>query len=276
MHEPRVRSPQSAFDALASHYDALFSSAQNAVMAWLRRENLALMQRVFPPGGRLLEIGCGTGEEAVALAQRGYTVWATDVSPRMVQQTTARAAAAGVGDRVHGLVVPARHLHTLGKQAFFDGAFASFGALNCEPDIQAWVQAMQTLLRPHAPLICSVMNRWALWETAWFAAHGQLRQAVHRWGRGWRAATMPTAEGRVRVPVRYFSEREMRRLLAPAFRVEMVAAWPLLLPPPYLDALFQHWRALFARVEWLERRLRTLPLCRALGDHLLVVARRRA
>nr|WP_290669005.1 class I SAM-dependent methyltransferase [Ardenticatena sp.] len=276
MHEPMMRAPRSAFDALAPCYDALFSAASNAVMAWLRRENLALMQRLFPPGGHLLEIGCGTGEEAVALARLGYTVWATDVSPRMVQQTAARAAAAGVSDRVHGVVVPARDLHTLGKQAFFDGAFASFGALNCEPDVQAWVQAMRTLLRPDAPLICSVMNRWALWEAFWFALHGQPRQAVRRWGQGWQVAAMPSAEGRVIVPVRYFSEREIRRWLAPTFVIEWVAAWPLLLPPPYLDALFRRWRSLFASVEWLERRLRSLPLCRTLGDHLLVVARRRA
>ncbi|WP_152968835.1 class I SAM-dependent methyltransferase [Ardenticatena maritima] len=269
-------SPQSAFDALAPCYDALFSSAHNALMAWLRRENLALMQRLFPPGGRLLEIGCGTGEEAVALARLGYTVWATDVAPGMVEQAAKRAAAMGVRDRVHTLVVPARDVGTLGVSSFFDGAFTSFGALNCEPDVQAWVQAMFTLLRPHAPLMCSVMNRWAVWEMAWYALHGEPRQAVRRLGGGWRQARMPTAEGHALVSVRYFSEREMRRVLAPAFTVETVAAWPLLLPPPYLDALFRRWRALFARLEWLERRVRSLPFCRALGDHVLVIARRRA
>ncbi len=37
-----------AFDAVASDYDAVYGSEGNAVMAWLRRESLALLQETFP------------------------------------------------------------------------------------------------------------------------------------------------------------------------------------------------------------------------------------
>src|SRR5437016_13465332 len=41
----------------------------------------ALMSLLPPPPARVLECGCGTGWLAYFLAQRGYDVVATDVSP---------------------------------------------------------------------------------------------------------------------------------------------------------------------------------------------------
>lgn len=50
----------------------------------------------LPATGRVLEVGCGTGTNAVWLAQRGLTVTALDLSPLAVSRARARAEAAGV------------------------------------------------------------------------------------------------------------------------------------------------------------------------------------
>ncbi|MCB9898560.1 MAG: methyltransferase domain-containing protein [Planctomycetes bacterium] len=46
--------------------------------------------------GRALEIGCGTGVNALELARRGFAVTAFDVAPRAVDRARARFAAAGL------------------------------------------------------------------------------------------------------------------------------------------------------------------------------------
>ena len=50
--------------------------------------------------GRALDVACGTGAQAVWLAQRGFDVVAVDASDTAVGLATAAATAAGVGDRV--------------------------------------------------------------------------------------------------------------------------------------------------------------------------------
>ena len=72
-----------AFDAIAPGYDAAYGPQANRVMAWMRAENLALLEAIFPVGAHLLEIGCGTGEEAIHLAGHGRTVLATDIARAM-------------------------------------------------------------------------------------------------------------------------------------------------------------------------------------------------
>lgn len=53
-----------------------------------------------PQAGDLLDLGCGYGPLAVALATRapGATVWAVDVNERALELTRANAAAAGLGN----------------------------------------------------------------------------------------------------------------------------------------------------------------------------------
>jgi SAM-dependent methyltransferase len=49
-----------------------------------------------PPAGRALDIGCGTGTQAVYLAQRGWQVTGVDVVERAVQAARVKVATAGV------------------------------------------------------------------------------------------------------------------------------------------------------------------------------------
>lgn len=53
------------------------------------------------PKGRALDIGCGTGTNAVYLAGRGYDVVGVDFAPRALERARRRAADAGVSVAFH-------------------------------------------------------------------------------------------------------------------------------------------------------------------------------
>lgn len=264
-----------SFDAVACAYDAVYGPEANPVMAWMRQQSLAVLATVFPAQSRLLEVGCGTGDEAIFLARRGAEVWITDISPAMVACARRKAAAAGVGSRVHALVIAAGDLAALQPWRPFDGVYSSFGALNCEPNLEAWADAVARLVRPSGTLVCSVMNRWCLWETLWYVAHGRFEEAFRRWRPGWQHARLASDTGPLSVPTRYLSAGELRRLLAPAFQVHRVFALPVLLPPPYLAPLFRRYAQVFRRFERWEVFFRARWPWRYLGDHVLIVASRR-
>jgi SAM-dependent methyltransferase len=62
----------------------------------LRARWAELLGRLLPPGGRVLDIGCGTGSLSLLLAQAGYQVTGIDFAPAMVERARAKAAAAGL------------------------------------------------------------------------------------------------------------------------------------------------------------------------------------
>jgi SAM-dependent methyltransferase len=241
-------------------------------MAWMRTESLAALQSSFRPGSLLLEVGCGTGEEALALASLGYRIVATDISPAMIQTARAKAQAAGV-EGVSWRVLAAGQLQQLAhdhEAGSFDGAYSSFGGLNCEPRLALVIEALSCLLRPGAVFACSVMNRWCLWEVAWGLVHLRPREAFRRLATGWTQAGLAAPEGRLSVPTRYYSPRTFIRAFAPHFQLQSVRGLPALLPPPYLDHLPERHPVLFAWLEALDSRLRSRFPFHSLGDHFLV------
>ena len=266
-----------AFDAVAAHYDTVYGREGNMVMTWMRHENLRLLQEIFPAGSYLLEIGCGTGEEAVALAGAGRRVLATDISPRMAALTRAKAHTAGLGDRVAALAARAAQVDLLQPRRLFDGAYASFGALNCESDLDRLGHGLSRLIVAGGAFVCSVIARCCPFEVAWFLLHGQPRTAVRRLRPGWQAAPVAgSGTLEVSVATRYLTVRTLRQALAPAFTVERTVSLPLLLPPPYLDAVFRKHRRLFRRLEPLERCLRQRWPWRLGGDHVVLVLRKQS
>ncbi|MFN8447316.1 MAG: class I SAM-dependent methyltransferase [Anaerolineae bacterium] len=85
----------------------------------------------------ILELGCGTGEDALYLAGRGVRVTATDASPAMLAVARAKTA-----DQPLVFVQPLDLNALPADFPAFDGVFANFGVLNCLTDwrpLAAWL-----------------------------------------------------------------------------------------------------------------------------------------
>lgn len=82
---------QRFFDHFARRYDdEVFTKNTAAEIEFI------LEHAAPPPGGAILDLGCGTGRHAVPLAQRGFRVTAIDISEGMLAIAAERARAAGV------------------------------------------------------------------------------------------------------------------------------------------------------------------------------------
>lgn len=261
-----------AFDLIASSYDDTYGPNANQVMAWMRAENLDLLRATFVPGAHLLEIGCGTGDEAIALARHGFRVTATDISPAMIAITRQKTASAGLSDHISALALPAAQLRKVEPHGPFDGSYASFGSLNCEPDLTGLADALASLLSPGAFFVCSFMPPFSLFETLWFLAHGRPAEAFRRRKTGWQQAAISNGSaGLVKVPLRYLSTRDLKEYFKPSFVIRKALSLGLLMPPPYLDDLYRSHSRFWGRLLPIEHRLRGRRPWKNIGDHIVLL-----
>ena len=264
-----VISDGSAFDALAADYDR--REAGNPIMQLMRARSLAVLESTFPRGARLLDVGCGTGTEAIRLAKQGRTVLAVDSSPQMLEVLCRRVGEAEV--QIPTRLLRAGDLHTLVSElgeGSFDGAYSSFGALNTEPSLEPPLTALSHLVRPGGRIVLSVMNRWCIAEMASLLVGGRANQAVRRT----RSPLRVTVGSNV-TEVWYPSWHRLRSALYPHFRPLHVQALTLLLLPYAWPALSAHPR-MYEVARRLDGALASRRPFAWLGDHLLVVAERRA
>ncbi len=128
-----------AFDSIAFEYDALWTntpvgeSQRQAVWNWI--------DPLFKPGSVVLDLGCGTGADAIHLLAAGVQVYGVDSSPNMV--TVARAK----GVDAHCIAI--QDLRQ--SRARFDGAVSNFGALNCVDSLPVVAEVLAQLVRSRRP-----------------------------------------------------------------------------------------------------------------------------
>src|ERR1700691_6609283 len=121
--EPQLRDTQDAFDSVAADYDG--PRGNNASIQDMRCEMWRWLDATFAPGSRLIDLGCGTGLDAIRMAQLGHHITATDWSPQMVRRTSDRARRATPAATLRALVIGAHELQRLDGEGRFGGAYSN-------------------------------------------------------------------------------------------------------------------------------------------------------
>jgi SAM-dependent methyltransferase len=267
--ESQLRATQQAFDSVAADYDG--PRGNNELIQDMRREMWRWLDRHFPTPGHLLDLGCGTGLDAVRMAGLGHTVAATDWSPLMTERTAQRALLSGLTDRVQALAIGAHELHRLEGQAIYDGAWSNLGPLNCVPDLGAVSQECARLLRPGGTLIFTVIGRYCPWEIAWYASRRQWSRVKVRFARN----LVPVGMNGRTIWTRYYTPREFYRAFETTFSLTHYRGLCVLAPPPYIKQMRERLPRLHRGLWQFDRWTAGWPGLRNMGDHFLIVMQRR-
>ena len=261
-----------AFDSLAAEYDSIWT---HGVAGILQREQV--WQGILPlfhAGQRVLEIGCGTGVDAVRLARKGIYVHATDVSPRMLAMARERIVREGLESRITLEQRSIEQLSGFKEPGGFDGAFSDFGAFNCVRDRRSAASSLAGLMRPGGKLALCLMNRFCLWETVWYLAHGRPSKAFRRLCAGERGLEASLNSDH-KFPVFYPAAGRIVADFRQYFDPVSSSGIGVLAPPSCMEAWAQKRKRMFDKLALPDRYLRHLPVLRGMGDHRLFIFSRR-
>jgi SAM-dependent methyltransferase len=253
-----------AFDAVASRFDARFGDWRS--VAAQRDQVRVQLERAFPPGARVLEIGGGTGEDARWLATRGREVLLTDGAPSMVRIAREKLRGQRVPEPQVCSAEGLGHLaaeRELAGNAPFDGAFSNFAALNCVDRLEGFAGGLARLLRPGAPALLVLFGTICPGELVVQLARGDARAAVRRRERGPVAARLGGRE----FTVRYHRSAEVQRAMAPWFELRRRVGIGVFVPPSASEPWISEHPALVRMLDAIDR-VASRALA-PLGDHVL-------
>jgi len=254
---------QLAFDELASDYDASFTSTPLGTA--LRALVWSRLDTAFAGARRVLDLGCGTGEDAVRLACRGTRVLAIDASPLMLRMAQDKARRHGCADRIDFRCVPLERLGGELAGETFDGVFSNFGALNCVTSLPVMAGELAENLEQGARLLFVLMGRYVPWEWAWYLLRADSARA-------WRRLRGPVAWRGLNVA--YPTPAEVTRMLRPFFRIDGVRSLGFALPPSYAAGWLNRRPRLLGALTRAERLAQSFPMLASCADHYIVEGRR--
>jgi SAM-dependent methyltransferase len=263
-----IERTRQAFDAAAPVYDAAYEGLPG--IQRIRSVTSGLYLRYFPAGGRLLEINCGTGNDAIFLARHGMNVLATDLSPGMVRETAEKTERAALRRCIETRELSFDQLGELSGMTF-DGAYSNLGGLNCTERLASVAADLGRLLRPGACLIATVMPSFCLWETLSSLLRFRWRQAFRRQARGGTVADLHG--GRVRTY--YHSPHSFRAAFGKDFEHVRTIGLAILTPPPNFIRAYTLLGDAISLLERVDDVVAGFPPFASIGDHYAIVLRRK-
>jgi SAM-dependent methyltransferase len=129
---------------------------------------------LFRPGEQVIDVGCGTGTDALFLARHDVHVLGLDASAGMLAEMRAKVMRAGLDGLVEARQLDLTNLTELPPNSA-DGVISAFAALSTAPDLGAFARDAARLLRPGGRVVVHLLNRFSLWEWLGQARHGQPR-----------------------------------------------------------------------------------------------------
>lgn len=256
------------FDALAAGYDSSFTyTAAGWEQRMQTRKWIALFLDPVRPLN-ILELNCGTGEDACWMASKGHEVIATDISEEMISNATIKAD--GIL-KPKFIVADNLDVRSVVNEQKFDLIVSNFSGFNCHDPLrlEKLNDDLISMLHPAGVLVVGVFGKNCLWEMMYYSLNGNFRSAFRRW----KQTAMVSFEERTQ-PVYYYSPKDLENRLQ-GFSLSEKRPIGLFTPPSYLHAWTKKRKRLVSFFATLDRTVGHFQFLSSFADHSLLVFKKK-
>ncbi|HRH02125.1 MAG TPA: class I SAM-dependent methyltransferase [Bacteroidia bacterium] len=263
----------SQFDVSAPNYDAEFTTS---AIGKMQREQVYFalqVNKLVKSKSKILEINCGTGEDAIWLANHGHSVLATDASEEMIRVAKQKASGLNKLD-LQFQQAEFSALNTKYGTQKFDLIFSNFGGLNCvnKTVFKQLMDDFYSLLNPDGKLIFVIMGRKCFWERMYFLFKGNNKKAFRRMSQS--AISAELGNG-AKQNTFYFSPSEIRSIAEPNFKLLSTKPIGLFVPPSYLNKFFLNKKYLLLFLFQMEKLFSPFSFLSDYADHYLIYLKKK-
>ncbi|MGZ5190067.1 MAG: class I SAM-dependent methyltransferase [Flavisolibacter sp.] len=165
-----------AFSKQSTVFDKLYGD--DGMIQYKRKRVRDHILHFAKSGGSMLELNCGTGEDALFFAQQGFRVHATDASEGMLSVLQQKLKKE-IQTRISIEQCSFTSLGELKNQGPFDVVYSNFGGLNCTGELEIILSGLHNLVKPGGTVTLVIISKFCLWETL-LLFKGKFRTAFRR------------------------------------------------------------------------------------------------
>ena len=256
-----------AFDHIASDYDKDFTYSSIGILQ--RQKVWQYLETALPEKPiSILELNCGTGEDAIYLAQKGHHVVASDLSKQMIVTAKEKAVKLGLEHQIKFVCCNINKIEKVDIENKFDLIFSNFGGLNCVDAMALKKLSIVSaqLLKPGGRFIGVIMPKFCLWESLYFMGKGKRKQVLRRATKG-PLQVMINDEA---VETWYYSPDRIKSIFQDNFSLKAIKPIGFFLPPSYLQQFFWRKQGLLHKLNKLETAVNGFSGLSRYSDHFLI------
>jgi ubiquinone/menaquinone biosynthesis C-methylase UbiE len=257
-----------AFSRQSTVFDQLYGS--DATIQYKRQRVREHILDYLRPGSSMLELNCGSGEDAVFFAQKGFSVHATDISTGMLDVMKEKIKGSPLSQKINIEQCSFTELGSLQNRGPYDHVYSNFGGLNCTDELDTVLHSIDPLLKPSGVATLVIISKFCLWETL-LVFKGKFKTAFRRFfSKNGRTAHV---EGGF-FKCWYYSPAYVKKHLK-EFDVLNVEGLCAIVPPSYIEHFAEKRPRLFASLCAKENKLKSKWPWKYTGDYFIISLRKK-
>ena len=257
---------ETSFDKAALNYDTTFTNSQ---IGQLQR-NLVYKQlsKQLDSVQNILEINCGTGEDAIWFAQQNFKITATDISQKMIDVAKSKAPFNNLNFQTADI----NSIATTFENEQFDLVFSNFGGLNClsAQELENFFKTVPSILSDKGKLVLVIMPKNTLWEQFYFLAKAQFSSVFRRK----KELVFANVEGK-NVPTYNYNPKDIVNLAKVNFKMLETKPIGFFVPPSYFESFFKNKKGILKFLNSLENRIKNWSFLSKFADHYIIILQKR-
>ncbi|MDX2173018.1 MAG: class I SAM-dependent methyltransferase [Bacteroidota bacterium] len=258
---------QKAFNNYAEQYDGHFT---NSLIGKAQRKQVYSYLNIlnYFANKSILEINCGTGEDAKVFSSYNANVTATDISKQMI----ACAKQKNENSSIHFIECAIQDIEKKFNSNTFDVVFSNFGGLNClnEKELIQFFKAVTHLTLPKSDLVFVIMGTNCFVEKLYFFLKFNRAKVLRR---KQKLGVETNINGEIFTTF-YYSPKELKNIFKSGFEIVNTKPIGLFVPPSYIEPFVRkhpNFLKLFVKLDSFFTRFSFLS---NISDHYLIHLKR--
>jgi ubiquinone/menaquinone biosynthesis C-methylase UbiE len=258
-----------AFTKQSKFFDQLYN--ENAIIQYKRERVREHILKYAKHGNSMLELNCGTGEDAIFFAQKGFTVHATDISIGMLDVVKKKIGSNSYESKISVEQCSFTELEFLKLKKPFDYVYSNFGGLNCTGELEKVLNSLDRLVTSGGVITLVIISKFCLWETL-LLFKGKFRTAFRRFlsAKG-RKAHVEGSSFRCW----YYSPSFIKKHLKARFEFLDLEGLCTIVPPSYIQNFAEKYPGTFRFLTGKENKLKSKWPWNLAGDYFIISFRKK-
>jgi SAM-dependent methyltransferase len=234
------------FDIAAATYDEDFTQSK---IGKIQREQVYIHLNellISKKNMHVLELNCGTGEDANYISKHNHKVIATDISNEMMQVSKEKNSSTSVTFKQLD-ITKITNTTFVNK---FDLIFSNFGGFNClsKSEISSFLSLAPNLLNEKGKIVLVIMPKKTIWERFYFSIKGESNLAKRR---NTSSFILADVQG-IKVKTWYYNPSEIIEE-SNAFKICKTKPIGFFIPPSYLKSYFKNKKSILNLLKQFDR-----------------------